>query len=97
MTEDAGASVPTIMVEVRGKALEAFGEELEARCPMGQEPLANFLAAYAAALIGVAAEICVENCMPEDLFLWMAREAWKHHVSAEEERHQRAHAKESLN
>jgi hypothetical protein len=79
MTEDAGASVPRIMVEVRDNALEAFGAELEARCPMGQEPLADFLAAYAAALIGVAAEICVENRMPEDLYLWMAREAWRHH------------------
>jgi hypothetical protein len=46
---------------------------------MEQEPLADFLAAYAAALIGVAAEICVENRMPEDLYLWMAREAWRHH------------------
>jgi hypothetical protein len=79
MTEDAWASVPTTTVEVRDKALEAFGAELEARCPLGQEPLAVFLAAYAAALIGVAAEICVENRMPEDLYLWMAREAWQRH------------------
>jgi hypothetical protein len=79
MTEDPWDLVPQTMAKIRDKTIEAFGAELEARCPMGQEPLALFLAAYAAALLGVAAEICVENGMREDLYLWMARDAWRHH------------------
>jgi hypothetical protein len=95
MTEDPWARWPYIAFEVHQKLVDAWGEELEARCAeisKDQERLAIFMSASASAAMNVAAEICIEDGIPEKMFQHLVQCAWR-----DAWRDRRARANESLN
>jgi hypothetical protein len=95
MTEDPWARWPYIAFEVQQKFVDAWGEELSARCTgqrWSQLQMAIFMSASASAAMHVAAEICIEDGIPEELFHDLARGAWR-----DAWRDRQARANESLN
>ena len=78
--EDPWARWPYIAFEIGQKLIEAFGNELTARdaeLSQNREQMTIFMSAYASALMHAAAEICIEDGMPEDTFFHMAQGAWR--------------------